>query len=195
MTSILKRLGGLLVSFVTQPLREADFPIVPPGGIQRCPLSDCRLLQLGAHLVIRLGADVAAAWYYCPKCEAAFILCWNKPSDQPSVFIYRRAGKKWTLQSGSRLKLWSYLQVDWLWIERQMVREIRSFLATRYEQLPQRPCPVDAGRMYLRRVAVNEPGVSECIYACPDCHEESTYLLDPDYGWQCVASARRKIDA
>ena len=149
-----------------------------------CPLDGSDLASLGGWYARPSKPDVT--WAYCPRCDAAFQL-WEDPvTGKQTLFTWRRKGEELILDVDDQTKVQDYLKHDWNVIQANMLNGIQAFLQGRFSK--KQGCPNDGGIIPLVAELPYQPDSTVCFYWCVYCTELFAYLMDKDYGWQCVAS-------
>src|SRR5262245_50774852 len=158
-----------------------------PCWIDSCPLDGSELVLTSGWYSRPSKPDVCRG--YCPRCDAAFQLWEDRATGERATFTWRRMDEELVLEDGDQAKVQDFLKHDWEAVQGDMLHGVRSFLQGRFDKRERRGCPNDGGKIPL---VAELPYQSDSVlfYWCDCCGELFAFLMDKDYGWQCVASFR-----
>lgn len=150
-----------------------------------CPLDGSELVCTSGWYDRAPKPDIE--WGYCPRCDAAFQL-WNEPAlGKQTIFTWKRKGKDLVLVDEDQARAQEFRKYDWELQKANMLDCVRWFLQERFGK--KQCCPNDGGDIPLVAEFPYETGATVRFYWCVYCGCWLwAYLMDKDYGWQCVAS-------
>jgi len=150
-----------------------------------CPLDGSKLVCTCGYYARPSKPDIE--WGYCPRCDAAFQL-WNEPAvGKQTMFTWKRKGNNLTLVDEDQARAQEFRKFGWEKEQARMLDCVRWFLKERFGK--RQCCPNDGGDIPLVAEFPYQPGNTVRFYRCVYCGLWLwAYLMDKDYGWQCVAS-------